>query len=342
MRPLSGARHRRYEIFALLFLAGAAFAQNAGTMSGTVVDLAGEKVANAPIQITNVATHVVYRATSSDLGAYTLAQLPAGAYDVTVTALGYNPYAQKNVTVAAGQTLRLDIHLFDYQLGTLGDGPEFRKDQLSPHATPSGPAPRTPDDKPDLTGVWFAQRTVDPGKPEPLAWGQKLFEESLANNEKEAPGAHCLTRGITAAGALFPFELVQTPARLVMLFEDDVPSHRTVYLDGRGHPKDPNPDWMGHSIGHWEGDTLVVDTVGFNDKTWLDNVGHRHTEMLHVTERFRRPDVGHLEIEFTIEDPGAFAKPWVIKRVADLDRVDEIGEYVCSEGERDARHLVGK
>jgi hypothetical protein len=127
-----------------------------------------------------------------------------------------------------------------------------------------------------------------------------------------------------------------------MLFEDDIPSHRTVYLDGRGHPKDPNPDWMGHSIGHWEGDTLVVDTIGFNDKSWLDNVGHPHTERLHVTERIRRPDFGHLEIEFTIDDPGAYSKPWIIKRIADLDTRDEIGEYVCTEGERDAVHMVGK
>jgi hypothetical protein len=327
---------------ALLLLVGPVFGQNGGTINGTVLDLAGEKVANAPIQITNVATQAVYKATSSDQGSYTLAQLPAGAYDLTVAALGYNPYVQKNVTVAAGQTLRLDIHLFDFQLGTLGDGPEFKKDQLTPHATPSGPTPRTRDGKPDLTGVWFAQRTVDAGKPEPVAWAEKLYQESVANNSKDAPGARCLTRGITAAGALFPYELVQTSARLVMIFEDDIPSHRTVYLDGRGHPKDPNPTWMGHSIGHWEGDTLVVDTVGFNDKTWLDNQGHRHTEMLHVTERLRRPDLGHLEIEFTIEDPGAYAKPWIIKRVADLDPDDEIGEYVCTEGERDAGHLVGK
>jgi hypothetical protein len=329
-------------LIGVLFLTAAAFAQNRGAIVGTVLDLAGEKVANAPIQLTNLATQAVYKATSSDQGSYTLAQLPAGAYDITVAVPGYNPYAQKNVTVAAGQTLRLDIHILDYQLGTLGDGLEFRRDLITPHATPDGPTPHTRDGKPDLTGIWFAQRTVDPGKPEPLAWAEKLLQESIANNSKDAPGAHCLTRGITAAGALFPFELVQTPARLVMLFEDDVPSHRTIYLDGRGHPKDPNPTWMGHSIGHWEGDTLVVDSVGFNDKTWLDSAGHRHSEMLHVIERFRRPDLGHLEIEFTIDDPGAYAKPWIIKRVADLDAGDEIGEYVCAEGERDAGHLVGK
>lgn len=329
--------------FALVFLfAAAAPAQNAGTITGTVFDVAGEAVGNAPIQATSTAAKLVYKTNSSGQGSYTLGPLPAGAYDLSVDAPGFNAYARKGVMVAAGQSLRLDIHLLDFQLNTLGDGREFRVDQITPHPTPPGPAPRTREGKPDFTGVWFAQRTVDPGKPEPLPWAQKLFEERVANNSKDAPGAHCLTRGITAAGALFPYEIVQTPARLVMLFEDDIPSHRTVYLDGRKHPKDPNPNWMGHSIGHWDGDTLVVDTVGFNDKTWLDNQGHPHTEMLHVTERMRRPDLGHLEIEFTIEDPGAYRKPWIIKRVADLDPHDEIGEYVCTEGERDAVHLVGK
>ena len=323
-------------------LGAAALGQSAGMITGTVLDLGGDKVANAPIQVTNTVTKAVYKATSSGDGSYTLAELPAGAYELSVSVPGFNPYTQPSIVVASGQAVRLDIHITDYQLGTLGDGREFRIDLITPHATPSGPAPRTPDGNPDFTGVWYAQRTVDPGRPEPLPWADKLLQERAANNSKDAPGAHCLTRGITAAGALFPYELVQTPTRLVMIFEDDIPSHRTVYLDGRQHPKDPNPSWMGHSVGRWEEDTLVVDTVGFNDKSWLDAQGHPHTEKLHVTERLRRPDLGHLEIEFTIEDPGTYAKPWIIKRVADLDPNDEIGEYVCTEGERDVVHMVGK
>ncbi len=98
---------------------------------------------------------------------------------------------------------------------------------------------------------------------------------------------------------------------------------------------------MGHSIGHWEGDTLVVDTTGFNDRSWLDPQGHPHTEQMHVIERMRRPDLGHLEIEFTIDDPGTYAKPWIIKRVADLDPDDDVGEYVC-ENNHDPEHMVGK
>ena len=230
----------------------------------------------------------------------------------------------------------------EYQLGTLGDGREFRVQLTSPHQAPVGPTPRTADGKPDFSGVWFAQRTVDAGKPEPLPWAEALLRERAANNGKDAPGAHCLPRGITNAGALFPFKLVQTPALLVMLFEDDLPSHRQVFLDGRGHPQDPNPMWMGHSIGRWEGDTLVIDSVGFDNRSWLDTLGHPHTEMMHVIERFRRPDLGHLEIEFTIDDPGAYAKPWKITRASELDAGDDIGEYVCTENEKDVGHMVGR
>jgi hypothetical protein len=324
----------------LFFLAAAAFAQSTGAITGTVVDIAGDVVANAPIQATNMATKTLYKAASSEKGGYTIAQLPAGAYELSVAVPGFNVYSQQNVTVATGQTLRFDIRLIDFQLNTLGDGREFQISRITPHATPDGPAPRTREGKPDLSGVWYAQRTVDPGKPEPLPWADALQRERAANNSKDSPGAHCLPRGLTNAGALFPYKLVQTPALLVMLLEDDTPSHRQVFLDGRGHPKDPNPNWMGHSIGHWEGDTLVVDTVGFNDESWLDNIGHPHTEMLHITERLHRVDLGHLEIELTIEDRETYSKPWVIKRVADLDTKDEIGEYVCID--KDAAHLVGK
>lgn len=326
---------------AVLLCATGAYSQSSGTITGTVVDSDGEAVANAQVQATNRNTKVVYKAAGSEKGHYSLATLPPGSYDVSINAPGFYPNNQ-SVSVGATEPLRLDVHLLEYQLGTLGDGREFRVQLTSTHAAPSGPTPRSAEGKPDFSGVWFAQRTVDAGKPEPLPWAEALLKERAANNAKDAPGAHCLPRGITNAGALFPFKLVQTPALLVMLFEDDIPSHRQVFLDGRGHPKDPNPMWMGHSIGHWEGDTLVIDTVGFDDRSWLDNVGHPHTEKMRVIERFRRPDLGHLEIEFTIDDPGAYVKPWKIKRASELDAGDDIGEYVCNENEKDVGHMVGK
>jgi hypothetical protein len=326
-----------------LLCSAPACAQSLGTITGSVYNLDGEGVPNAPVQATNARTNATYKADSTKAGTYTLAQLPPGTYNLSIILLGYNPYVEQNVAVVGAQNLRHDIHLVDYQLGTLGDGREFRIDLLSPHATTSsGPAPRTPDGKPDLSGVWYAQRPVDPGKPEPLPWAEALLRERAANNAKDAPGAHCLPRGMTNAGALFPYKLVQTPKLLVMLFEDDIPSHRQVFLDGRGHPKDPNPRWMGYSYGHWEGDALVVETAGFDDRSWITAQGHPHTDKMRVIERFRRPDLGHLEIEITIDDPDTYAKPWIIKRVSDLDTSDDIGEYVCTEDEKDAQHMVGK
>ncbi len=312
-----------------------------GSITGTIVDSDGDAVANVQVQATNTATKQVYKTAGSVKGQYTLGALPPGTYDVAISAPGF--YAtNRRAAIGVSGPLRLDAHLLEYQLGTLGDGRDFRIQLTSPHAAPSAPTPRTAGGKPDFTGVWYAQRTIDPGKPEPLPWAEALIKERMANNGKDAPGARCLPRGITSAGALFPFKLVQTPSLLVMLFEDDIPSHRQVFLDGRGHPKDPNPTWMGHSIGHWEGDTLVIDTAGFEDRSWLDTQGHPHTEKMHVIERFRRPDAGHLQIEFTIDDPAAYAKPWKIERAADLDVNDDIGEYVCTEGEKDVQHMVGK
>src|ERR1700722_6333211 len=317
-------------------------AQSGGTINGTVVDSDGQAIAKAQGQATNKNTKAIYKPAGSAQGRYTLATLPPGAYDVSIYAPGFYPNNQQNVSVGAKEPLRLDVRLLEYQLGTLGDGREFRVQLTSPHPAPSGPTPRTADGKPDFSGVWFAQRTVDAGKPEPLPWAEALLKERAANNSKEAPGAHCLPRGITNAGALFPFKLVQTPSLLLMLFEDDIPSHRQVFLDGRGHPKDPNPMWMGHSIGHWEQATLLIDSVGFDDRSWLDTAGHPPTEMRHVIGRFRRPDLGHLEIEFTIDDPGTYAKPWKIMRASELDAGDDIGEYVCNENEKDVKHMVGK
>src|ERR1700693_5391847 len=124
----------------LFLLASAAFAQS-GAISGKVVNLPGDPVPNAPIVATNVATKAVYKSTSSDQGLYTLTNVPAGTYEISVALLGYNPFSQKDVTVGSKQTLQLDIHLIDYQFDTLGDGKEFRIDLYSPHPTPSGPTP---------------------------------------------------------------------------------------------------------------------------------------------------------------------------------------------------------
>jgi hypothetical protein len=143
--------------------------------------------------------------------------------------------------------------------------------------------------------------------------------------------------------SLYPFflqKVIQTPSLIVILAEDL--TYRQIFLDGRDLPKSPNPSFMGYSIGHWEGDTLLVETIGFNDRTWLDATGHPHSEALRTRERFRRRDFGHLEIEETLDDPKTFTKLVTVAVQAALAPDTEVIEYVCAENEKDHKHLVGK
>ena len=157
---------------------------------------------------------------------------------------------------------------------------------------------------------------------------------------KDSPQAHCLPNAVTRIGPLYEF--VQAKAFLVMISDDDSPGFHQIYLDGRPHPKEPDPLWYGHSIGHWDGDTLVVDRVNFEEQVWLDQGAHPHSDQLHITERYRRVDLGHLETEVTVEDPGVLAKPWTMKRVSDLAQGEQIREFICTENNRDVEHLVGR
>ena len=141
--------------------------------------------------------------------------------------------------------------------------------------------------------------------------------------------------------AIWVNKLVQTPVLLLIFSEGNTPPFRQIFLD-RGHPADLDPTWLGHSTGKWEGDTLVVDTFGFNDKAWITPGNFPHTDKLHMTTRIRRPDLGHLELEITYEDPGTFTKPWKVRQVADLAPGEEIWEYICNENNQDAEHMVGK
>jgi hypothetical protein len=315
-------------------------AQSGGTITGTVVDLGGDPVAKAEIQATNSETKAVYKATTTAAGVYTLAQLPAGIYELSNKTPQFSRLVQSGVRVTAAEILQLNLRLVDFQLNTLGDGREFFAFRDMPHPAPTGPTPRMPDGKPDLSGMWHQQRTVDPGKPEIKAWAETVVKERADNNGKDLPQSRCQPLGVVLAPTFQSWKTVQTPMLLVIIAEGELP--RQVFLDGRSHPKDFNPAWMGHSIGHWDGDTLVVDTTGFNDKAWFSAGGIPHTEKMHITERYHRVDLGHLEIEFTIEDPDTFVKPWVIKRAAELAPNDEILEYVCTENERDREHMVGK
>jgi hypothetical protein len=305
-----------------------------------VKDPVGAIVKGASVQATNTATAAVFKATTSAQGAYTLPDVPAGRYDVAASLPGLAAFSLKNVTVGPGAT-RIDIDLKEgTQLSTLGEDSLAIAEDMKRHKPPSGPAPRTSDGKPDLSGVWWSPRTVDAGKPEFLPAAVEIAKKRVEDNRKDSPQAHCLPAAVTRLGPLY--EMVQSKAFLVVISDDDSPGFHQIYLDGRQHPKEPDYLWYGHSIGHWEGDRLVVDRVNFEENVWLDQESHPHSDKLHVVERYRRVDLGHLETETTVEDPGVLAKPWTMKRVSDLAPGEEIREFVCSENNRDLEHLVGR
>jgi hypothetical protein len=168
-------------------------------------------------------------------------------------------------------------------------------------------------------------------------WSKKIMD---SRQSKDDPEANCLPTGIPRI-APYPWRLIQTPTHIFYLFEGNIHSFRQIFIDGRQHQKDPDPTWYGDSIGSWDGDTLVVDTIGFNDKFWFDFSGHPHSEQLHTIERITRPDLGTLDIETQIIDPIAYTKPFKIKFTATLRPGEELMEYICQENQQDAQHLQG-
>jgi hypothetical protein len=212
----------------------------------------------------------------------------------------------------------------------------------------TAPAPRTPDGKPDLSGIWTtpsgrwlnnlaADGVEVPFKP----WALALFKERQANNGKGRPSERCISHGVTDFDALpTPTKIIQTPAVTVILFEA-YNHYRQIFTDGRPLPVDPQPAWLGYSVGKWDGNTLVVNTNGLNDQTWLDDGGYPHSEALKVTERFTRRDFGHMDIQITIDDPEAYTKPWTVTIPKLLMPDTDLIEWMC-ENEKDLDHLVGK
>ena len=213
----------------------------------------------------------------------------------------------------------------------------------------SAPAPKDAGGKPDLSGVW---RTVD-GKylqnlaaemgGAPLqAWAAALHNERSSSLGKGKPLERCIPHGVPDGMLVrnFPFKIVQTPDVVVLLYEE-FNHYRQIFTDGRGFPAETTETWFGYTIGRWEGDTLVAETIGFNDKSWLDNSGHPHTDALRVTERFHRREFGHLDIQVTFDDPKAYTKPWTVTLPFELYPDAELIESIC-ENEKDREHMVGK
>ncbi len=244
----------------------------------------------------------------------------------------------------------------------------------------TAPAPRDAQGHPDLSGVWDYTRPpgsppltapAAPAKP-PAAggdaanivprsvrtsqfwnlgasfegglpfqpWADQLHKDRVASNSSDNPDAHCLPLGpmqLHTHGQ--PRKMIQSPGLIVILYEANG-GIRQIFTDGRPLPQDPEPWWFGYSTGHWEGDTLVVESAHFRDLGWLDVEGSVLTEEGRVIERYRRTDYGHLQIEVTIDDPKAYTKPWTVTVYQELMPDTELIEFVCAENEKDDSHLT--
>jgi hypothetical protein len=217
------------------------------------------------------------------------------------------------------------------------------------------PAPRAADGHPDLSGVWDRGMPTAPGPrpfqnlpsmlPEGLPfqpWAADLRKQRLAENSKDHPDAHCLPlHPVQLHSHPQPRKIIQTPGEVLIIYEAN-DGLRQIFTDGRPLPVDPEPWWFGYSTGKWDGDTLVVQTIGFRDMMWIDEEGTVMTTTGKLTERFRRVNFGALEIEITVDDPKAFTKPWTVKLNQRLMPDTELIEFVCQENNRSLSHLVGK
>jgi hypothetical protein len=224
--------------------------------------------------------------------------------------------------------------------------------------------PRTSDGKPDLSGLWIMQtrREGNPNFPGCGAiadefaniaaslkgglpyqpWAAQLVKTRATEQRVNDPMSRCLPIGPVRLHTWNgPRKLAQTPGLLIVMNELDT-SYRQIYTDGRPLPVDPNPSWNGYSSGKWEGDTLVVNTSGFRDGIWLDATGNPMTDAAMLTERFHRPDFGHLEIEITVDDPKAYTKPWSVKLTQVIALDTDLLDFVCADNEKDLSHLSSK
>ena len=211
----------------------------------------------------------------------------------------------------------------------------------------AAPAPRTPDGRPDLSGVWKspnadrleANIAQGPNAGACSRAAQALFDKRLGDVRADSPRARCLPLSVPFHNVFDLLRIVQTPALTVIMYEAPNNVFRTVFTDGRDLPADPNPTWLGYSIGRWDGDTLVITSSGFNDLGWLDFGGHPQSGTLRLTERLHRRDFGHIDVQMTLDDPHVFTKPITVATQLVLQPDTELLESFC-DNERDLSHFT--
>ncbi len=328
-------------------MSGASFAQGRpGSLNARMVDPNGAVITNlesVTVTMTHKATGEVKSLPLPASGAFSIAGLAAGDYDLVIP-IGccmYTRYEQQGIKIEAGKETKLDLPIsWGMNLGTIGDDPvQLANDMRATVGDVSGPTPRMPDGKVDFSGFW-ANFPAPPGQgprlPPMQPWAAEMQQQLQKLNTQNA-GAYCLPQHAIPIAMSFPYKVYQTKDALVSLTEFVTPGWRQVFMDGRPHPPadEWNPAWLGHSIGRWEGDTLVIDTVGYNEITPGFAV---HTEKLHVVERWRRPNLGRLEVEVTATDPDAWTGEHKFSFAASLIPNQEVLEFICAENNQDVNH----
>ena len=283
---------------------------------------------------------------------------PAGSWQTCVR--GAYASRQKTLGLLFATTLVVQAQWLNYREPNIPRTKDGRPDL-------SAPAPRI-NGKPDLSGVWQAERTpaseyarvlgpdflnmqvdasdvtkhainvfweVKPGEEPMRPEGAAILQERLKTN---AAPKLCLPDSMPRTMLILTFKMIQAPREIAVVFENGNPP-RQIFTDGRSLPEDPQPSWMGYSSAKWEGDTLVVETNGITDRSWLDIMGHPHSEKMRITERYRRRDFGHMDLEVTIDDPVYYTKPFGFKTALALIPDTDVLEYICLENERDQAHL---
>ena len=313
-----------------------------GSIAGSLIDPNGANITglNQGVVLINTETEEEYSGQTSLEGDFTITGIPAGSYNLSFlfrTAM-YQSYSEEGVIIEDGRTLEHDLNIeWDINLGTIGDDPGMlANDMLRGSGDLSGSAPRLFNGNVDFSGMWVVRQTPDVPiqRPPYQAWAAEMNTELLAMNFQN-PGAYCLPQSAVLPSAGFPWQIIQSPDMMIQIMEFVTPGWRQVFLDGRGMPELWNPSWQGHSRGHWEGDTLVVVSSGFNDYTPGFGI---HTENMLVTERYTRPDLGRMLIEITVEDSEALTDSYTNIREYGLVLGEEILEYVCAEGNSDPAH----
>ncbi|MFL2840865.1 MAG: carboxypeptidase-like regulatory domain-containing protein [Pseudohongiellaceae bacterium] len=328
-------------LFGVLFsVVGSHFSysqNNLGSISGNLINPNGAIITglSTPVFMTHAESGETFQSDVSLEGQYEVSGLLAGFYDLVFpsSCCMYRTYAQESVEIPQGQAIRLDLNLgWHINLGTIGDDPGMlAEDMINQSGDLSGLTPRMPDGKPDFSGFWYNRPDTRGfgANPPPLQEWAAAIQEQLNALGQQNSASYCLPQSAVPISLIFPYKIIHTDDLVVQLSEFVTPAYRQIFLDGRDIPDIWNPSWYGHSVGRWEGDTLIVESTGFNEITPGFGV---HTEALKITERYTRPQNDILLLEIIAEDSEAYTEPYVQNFEARLVEGQEILEFVCAEG----------